>query len=91
MQARHKRTEKKLEIYEQKCAKLEDDLQKKERELGDFEFSTNNDKREYESKIANLEHTLANLDKDNRKLNKIASDQEKDFKNLAKSEKELHK
>lgn len=35
---RHKRTEKKLEIYEQKCAKLEDDLQKREREVGDLEF-----------------------------------------------------
>ena len=36
--SRNKRTEKKLELYEQKCAKVEDDLQKKERELGDLEF-----------------------------------------------------
>jgi hypothetical protein len=47
MLARHKRTEKKLEMYEQKCAKIEDDFQKKERELGDFEFTFNNEKRDY--------------------------------------------
>ena len=36
--ARHKRTEKKLEIYEMKCAKYEDEDLKKDQKIGDLEF-----------------------------------------------------
>ena len=89
--SRHKRTETKLQTYEQKCAKVEDDLQKKERELGDLEFQFTNEKRDFQSKIANLEHNLASADKDNRKLTKITKEYERDLQNLAKSEKELKK
>jgi hypothetical protein len=74
MQSRHKRTEKKLEIFEQKCAKLEDDLQRRERELGDAEFAAQNLNKDLTAKLANLEHTLNSLEKDNKKLHKLTQE-----------------
>jgi chromosome segregation ATPase len=50
-----------------------------------------NERRELESKIANLEHVISGIEKDNKKLQKVSHEQERELKSYAKAEHDLRK
>jgi len=65
---------------------LTDLLQEKDQDYCNLEYKANNERREYESLIANLEHKLSDCEVDLKTLNESLDKTEQELQNIKKEQ-----